>query len=251
MFDALDDFVEVRVADTGVGIDPTFLPHVFDRFRQADSTTTRVYGGVGLGLSIARQLVEAHRAASRWRARARIAGSTFIVRLPIGDTTVGRVASRRTPTSPPEPTVAMPFASTASAFWSWTTSRTAATSWRRRSKTAARRVTLAGNARDALRHPGAIRRWTCCLPTSRCRRGRLRADSKVRASTAGRVATIPAAAVTAHARDDERRQALSAGFHLHLAKPFEIAQTDPHRPRARSGNSLDSLANHQSSITND
>ena len=52
--------VEVRVADTGIGIDPEFLPLVFDRFRQADSTTTRVHGGVGLGLSIARQLVEAH-----------------------------------------------------------------------------------------------------------------------------------------------------------------------------------------------
>ncbi len=53
----------MRVTDSGIGIEPEFLPHVFDRFRQADSTTTRVHGGVGLGLSIARQLVEAHQGA--------------------------------------------------------------------------------------------------------------------------------------------------------------------------------------------
>jgi signal transduction histidine kinase len=50
---------EVRVIDTGAGIEPAFLPHVFERFRQADSATTRMVGGLGLGLFISRQLVEA------------------------------------------------------------------------------------------------------------------------------------------------------------------------------------------------
>src|SRR5262249_59813191 len=52
--------VEITVSDTGIGIEPLFLPHVFERFRQADSTDTRRYGGLGLGLAIARHIVEMH-----------------------------------------------------------------------------------------------------------------------------------------------------------------------------------------------
>ncbi|APR84186.1 two-component hybrid sensor and regulator [Minicystis rosea] len=75
--------MEIVVSDTGQGIDASFLPHVFDRFRQADSSNTRTHGGLGLGLSIARQLVEMHgghiRAASEGPGR----GATFTVSLPI------------------------------------------------------------------------------------------------------------------------------------------------------------------------
>ncbi len=61
---------------------------------------------------------------------------------------------------------------------------------------------------------------------------------QIRSSAAGRIATIPAAAVTAHARDDERRQALAAGFHLHLAKPFEPGQLTRTVQALARGNSL-------------
>ena len=57
--------LEIRVADTGIGIEPEFLPYVFDRFRQGDGTTTRNHSGLGLGLSIAKQLVEAHKGTIR------------------------------------------------------------------------------------------------------------------------------------------------------------------------------------------
>jgi PAS domain S-box-containing protein len=76
---------EITVSDTGVGISPEFLPYVFDRFRQADSTTTRRYGGLGLGLAIARHLVEAHAGNIEVRSEGEDQGATFIVSLPLGD----------------------------------------------------------------------------------------------------------------------------------------------------------------------
>ncbi len=79
----VDRSVEIRVIDSGVGIEPEFLPFVFDRFRQADSTTTRSHGGLGLGLSIARQLVEAHKGTIAVESEGRDRGSSFIVRLPV------------------------------------------------------------------------------------------------------------------------------------------------------------------------
>ncbi len=75
--------VHIRVTDTGVGIEPSFLPHVFDRFRQADSATTRTYGGLGLGLSIAKQLVDAHKGSISVASDGRDAGATFTVALPV------------------------------------------------------------------------------------------------------------------------------------------------------------------------
>ena len=69
----IDSYVEISVADSGQGIRPEFLPHVFDRFRQADGATTRQHGGLGLGLSIVKQLVE--RAKARGEGRHSLCGS--------------------------------------------------------------------------------------------------------------------------------------------------------------------------------
>ncbi|MFN2493425.1 MAG: ATP-binding protein, partial [Pyrinomonadaceae bacterium] len=79
----IDSHVEVTVSDTGLGIAPQFLPHVFDRFRQADSTTTRAFGGLGLGLAIVRQLVELHGGTVRVDSEGEGLGSTFTVSLPL------------------------------------------------------------------------------------------------------------------------------------------------------------------------
>jgi CheY-like chemotaxis protein/anti-sigma regulatory factor (Ser/Thr protein kinase) len=75
--------VEIVVRDSGRGIDPAFLPHVFDRFRQGDATPTRVHGGLGLGLSIVRHLVEAHGGAVRAESDGLDKGAAFIVTLPV------------------------------------------------------------------------------------------------------------------------------------------------------------------------
>ena len=75
--------LEVRVADDGIGIAPEFLPHVFDRFRQGDGTSTRNHSGLGLGLSIAKQLVDAHNGSIRVESAGSGQGTAFIVTLPI------------------------------------------------------------------------------------------------------------------------------------------------------------------------
>jgi PAS domain S-box-containing protein len=79
----VDNFVEILVADNGIGIDASFLPLVFERFRQADSSSTRRYGGLGIGLSLVKSLVEAHNGEVRAESAGRNQGSTFTIRLPI------------------------------------------------------------------------------------------------------------------------------------------------------------------------
>ena len=75
--------VEIAVADTGIGIVPEFLPHVFDRFRQADSSSTRTAGGLGLGLAIVKHLVEAQGGVVQVQSPGRGAGTTFTIALPL------------------------------------------------------------------------------------------------------------------------------------------------------------------------
>jgi signal transduction histidine kinase len=74
--------IEIEVRDNGIGIDPEFLPYVFDRFRQADSSTTRAYGGLGLGLAIVRHVVELHGGSVRAKSEGKGRGATFTVHLP-------------------------------------------------------------------------------------------------------------------------------------------------------------------------
>jgi PAS domain S-box-containing protein len=79
----LDDGVTVKVTDSGIGIDPTFLPYVFDRFKQSDSSTTRRFGGLGLGLALVRHIAELHGGSVLAASSGQGHGSTFSINLPI------------------------------------------------------------------------------------------------------------------------------------------------------------------------
>ncbi|MBE9010958.1 ATP-binding protein, partial [Pseudanabaenaceae cyanobacterium LEGE 13415] len=79
----IEPVAQITITDTGVGIRADFLPYVFDRFRQADSTSTRSYSGLGLGLAIARYLVEQQNGTIQAESMGEGRGATFIVRLPL------------------------------------------------------------------------------------------------------------------------------------------------------------------------
>ena len=93
----MNSHLEITVNDSGLGIKPEFLPHVFERFRQADASTTRQYGGLGLGLSIVKQLVELHGGNVRAKSAGEGLGAAFIVSLPL--TAIRDEEKREHPTS--------------------------------------------------------------------------------------------------------------------------------------------------------
>jgi PAS domain S-box-containing protein len=95
--DRVESYVELTVTDTGQGISPEFLPYVFERFRQADSTSTRKHGGLGLGLSIVRNLIEIHGGKVEARSEGEGRGATFNVSLPLMAVWSDEVASARDP----------------------------------------------------------------------------------------------------------------------------------------------------------
>ena len=92
--------VQITVSDTGKGIDPTFVPFIFDRFRQEDATTTRSYGGLGLGLSIVRHLVELHGGTVEAESRGEGQGATFTILLPNFRPAAGKPETRKIRSTP-------------------------------------------------------------------------------------------------------------------------------------------------------
>jgi signal transduction histidine kinase/ActR/RegA family two-component response regulator len=212
--------VVVTVRDTGRGISAEFLPHVFERFRQADSTSTRSHAGVGLGLAIVRHLVELHGGAISVASEGLDKGTLFTARFPVRGV------------APPEPP-----------------SRTAVVA----SGPTDRRLSLAGlrvlvvddeeDARVLVEH--ALEGESAHVHTAASAAAALEhlreheADvvisdlampgedgytllRRVRASDQARVRTLPVVALTAYARADDRSRALAAGFQAFISKPVDI-----------------------------
>ena len=217
--------IQVRVSDTGQGIDASFLPHVFERFRQADSSASRLQPGLGLGLAIVRQLVEMHAGTVKADSPGKGQGSTFEVSLPVP-------TLRRVP-----PTVAPAEIGTAEA---WTPSEPTLLEGLRVLiveddedgrdvlKTALEQcgatVTTAASAAEALlvlsREVPDILVSDIGLPGQ----DGYELLQEIRKLPAERGGRIPAVALTAYAGADDKRKSSLAGFQAYLAKPAEPAE---------------------------
>ncbi|HYE66373.1 MAG TPA: ATP-binding protein, partial [Pyrinomonadaceae bacterium] len=221
----VDACAQVRVKDTGVGIKQEFLPYVFDRFRQADSSTTRLHGGLGLGLAIVRHLVELHGGTVQAESEGVGRGVTFTINLPLsvhkeGTNTAGE-AKTASPVAESDHVVdaspnlegvrvllvddepdQLDFLATALKQYGAEVHAVAS---------AAEALSLFEQARpdvlvSDIGMPGEDGYWLI---------------RKVRALESGRENRIPAVALTAYARAEDRMRALLAGFQLHVPKPVE------------------------------
>jgi len=207
----------LTVQDSGLGIEPRFLPHVFDAFRQADGTATREHGGLGLGLAIARQLVEAHGGTIRAHSDGKGQGSRFEVFLP-------SVVETQQPGPVPDDLAPEAVDSSlldgvdvlvvdddedARVLLQMTLSRYGAA------------VTTVGSAGEAL---AALDRAVPHIVLSDI--GMPHQDGydllrQVRARPPERGGMIPAIAVTAYASATDRSSSKAAGYQAHVSKPFE------------------------------
>jgi CheY-like chemotaxis protein len=206
----------VRVADTGVGISPEFLPQVFDAFSQADMSSERQHGGLGLGLSITRHLVHEHGGAISVESAGAGQGATFTVELPLVAATVEPAAAGRRP-RPFEPSLSGISVLVVEDEPDGREMLVTALGL------AGADVVDAGTAAEALesvrtRPPDVI---VCDI-------GLPAEDGysfirKVRRLTPERGGRVPAAALTAYVRAEDRLRALEAGYQIHLPKPIEPA----------------------------
>jgi PAS domain S-box-containing protein len=212
--------IEIAVSDTGEGISADLLPHVFDRFRQADTSSTRSHTGLGLGLAIVRQVVELHGGSVEAQSAGRNRGATFVVRLPVP-------AAR--PHRPAE-SAGVPRVRVEEAVGPWRLEgvRILAVDDEPEARTVlaavladyGAEVTLAGSAEEALTL--LERRKPHVLISDVAMPG---IDGYVlMARVRTRYPALPAIALTAHATAEDRLRALAAGFQSHVPKPVEPAE---------------------------
>ena len=213
--------VEISVSDTGQGISPEFLPYVFDRFRQADSTTTRQHGGLGLGLAIARHLVEIHGGTIRAESPGQGRGAKFSIRLPLVDASAstgdGREVSQFTLARSQQ------LLSGVNVLVVDDDSDTLALMATALSKRQAN-VTAVSSAGEAIRAITQKRPDVLISDIAMPDEDGYGLIEKIRRLENGATEQIPAVAITAYAKDEDRERALSAGFQIYLAKPVELTE---------------------------
>jgi PAS domain S-box-containing protein len=222
----VNSHVEVTVSDTGIGIPPEFLPHMFERFRQADAGIARARGGLGLGLSIARQLTEMHGGTLTASSAGVGKGSTFRLTIPLMIVHPAQTdsAPRVHPRSGLAPRT-LPIADLRDVHVLAVDDEPDALSLvSELLRAAGARVSTARSAEDALTSletevPDVLLA-DLGMPTL----DGFQFIVRVRRHADRRVRDLPAAALTAYARTEDRMKALRAGFQIHLAKPVDPAE---------------------------
>ncbi len=218
----VNSHLEITVRDNGIGIEAIFLPLVFDRFRQADASTTRSHGGLGIGLSITKQLVELHGgtidAASDGPGR----GASFVVNLPL--TAVRIRSDSEHPTASGDPATTMPLVRvdlTGVSILVVDDESDARELLREIFMECGALVTMAPTAAEAIEllqmKPPDVLVSDIGLPGT----DGYELIRRVRKLPVDRGGRTPAIALTAFARSEDRTRAMLAGYHVHVAKPVE------------------------------
>jgi signal transduction histidine kinase/CheY-like chemotaxis protein len=222
----IDSHVEIVVTDSGVGISKEFLPYVFDRFRQADASTTRIHGGLGLGLSIVHQLVDLHGGSVSVASEGEGKGATFTITLPF----VGVVTSSKEPEAF-HPTYSDEISSldglpSLKGLTVLVVDDEADTRELIREvlKECGSEVITSRSAAEALlaleQHRPDILVSDLGMPDE----DGYSLITKIRSLPAEQGGQIPAAALTAYARAEDRMRVLRSGFQFHLPKPVDSAE---------------------------
>jgi PAS domain S-box-containing protein len=222
----INSHIEIAVSDTGAGIKSEFLPHVFERFRQADQKTTRHHGGLGLGLAIVRHLVELHGGTVQAESPGEGQGATFVVNLPIvpvyqKDNLAERVHPAARDTLPsyecPERLEGLKVLVVDDEVDTRELFRVGISQ-------CGAEVATAGSAQEALEAIEAERPDLLISDIGMPGEDGYELIRKVRALPAGRGGKIPAIALTAYARTEDRLRALRAGYQMHVSKPVELSE---------------------------
>ncbi|MFO0900035.1 MAG: PAS domain S-box protein [Pirellulales bacterium] len=227
LLERVNSHLEVSVIDSGEGIDPAFLPHVFDRFRQADATTTRRHGGLGLGLAIVKQLVELHGGGIRAKSPGKGQGATFVVSLPLTIVHPEPAPSgeRRHPQA--GDSAEMPDLRSELAGLTILVvddEPDARNLLRRLLEDCQVQVLSAANAAEALELVERRRPDLLVSDVGMPKEDGYKLLRRVRALPADKGGSTPAVALTAYARPEDRVTAILAGFQHHLTKPVQAAE---------------------------
>ncbi|WP_370664087.1 hybrid sensor histidine kinase/response regulator [Massilia rubra] len=223
---AVDGHVEIAVHDTGVGIKPEFMAHVFERFRQGDASTTRKHGGLGLGLSIVKHLIEQHGGTVRADSPGEERGATFTIELPAANRQSPSARAGRAPTLPMAPLTPDILLRDLSHLNVLVVDDEpdARDLIRRILSDCNATVRTAASAADALAEfrvsPPDLLVSDLGMPDV----DGFELLARVRALGHAGGGDVPAVALTAFARSEDRLRALEAGFMAHIAKPVEPSE---------------------------
>ena len=218
----VNSHIEISVIDTGRGITPEFLPHVFDRFQQADSTTTRRYGGLGLGLAIVKQLVELHGGTVRAKSGGEGKGATIIVHLPLTAIHPAHEdqTGRRHPSAGKAVLDLAPLSLDSIRVLAVDDEPDARALVKTLLESVNASVAVAADGREALRLADAEKFDVVVCDIGMPGMDGYSVIEAIREGSSANART-PAVALTAYARSEDRTKALRAGFQLHIAKPVE------------------------------